>query len=87
MFETSLVLKLTPWAMSASHRDADYQKCWQTLPRTFKASSYGAAGIAQGQVDTAGASTSNNHIKPSSASSSSAAMATEEEEPPHKRKH
>ena len=81
MFETSLMLKLTPWAMSAPHRDADYQKCWHTLPRNFKASAHGASGMALGEVDNAGASSS-------SASSAAAAGAGEETgEPPHKRKH
>lgn len=35
MFETCLTLKLTPWALHAAHRDLDYQKCWQQLPRVF----------------------------------------------------
>jgi homogentisate 1,2-dioxygenase len=35
MFETSLMLRLTPHALAAPHRDVGYQKCWQTLPRVF----------------------------------------------------
>jgi len=35
MFETTLQLKLTPWALAAPHRDAEYRKCWQQLPRVF----------------------------------------------------
>lgn len=35
MFETSLMLKITPWALGAPHRDAAYQRCWQQLPRVF----------------------------------------------------
>lgn len=35
MFETSLMLKVTPWALGAAHRDTDYQRCWQQLPRVF----------------------------------------------------
>lgn len=35
MFETTLMLKVTPWALSAEHRDLAYQKCWQQLPRVF----------------------------------------------------
>lgn len=35
MFETTMVLKVTPWALHASHRDTEYQKCWQTIPRFF----------------------------------------------------
>jgi hypothetical protein len=37
MFETSLMLKITPWALHAPHRDTEYQKCWRTLPRVFDA--------------------------------------------------
>ena len=54
MFETTLMLKLTPWAVSAPHRDVDYQKCWQTLPHGFRAGSHGASGTGVGQVDSAG---------------------------------
>jgi hypothetical protein len=35
MFETCHLLKLTHWAMSCGHRDVDYQKCWQALPKVF----------------------------------------------------
>ena len=35
MFETSLMLKVTPWALGAAHRDKEYQRCWQQLPRVF----------------------------------------------------
>ena len=35
MFETSLMLKVTPWALGAPHRDVAYQSCWQQLPRVF----------------------------------------------------
>ena len=35
MFETTLLLKVTPWALGAGHRDVDYQKCWATLPKRF----------------------------------------------------
>jgi homogentisate 1,2-dioxygenase len=35
MFETNLMLKLTPWALEAPHRDRDYQKCWQDLKKEF----------------------------------------------------
>ena len=37
MFETGLLLRATPWALEAPHRDKDYQKCWQSLPRFFAA--------------------------------------------------
>ena len=35
MFETSALLKLTPWAVEAEHRDVNYQKCWDALPKYF----------------------------------------------------
>lgn len=35
MFETSALLKLTPWAIEAEHRDVNYQKCWDALPKYF----------------------------------------------------
>lgn len=35
MFETTLMLKLTPYAVNAPHRDVEYQKCWQALPKVF----------------------------------------------------
>lgn len=35
MFETSLMLRLTQQAITAPHRDYDYQKCWSALPRCF----------------------------------------------------
>jgi homogentisate 1,2-dioxygenase len=35
MFESTLMFKLTDWALHAAHRDVEYQKCWQTLPRVF----------------------------------------------------
>ena len=35
MFETTLVLKLTPYALEAPHRDKEYQKCWESLPKYF----------------------------------------------------
>jgi homogentisate 1,2-dioxygenase len=37
MFETTLMLRLTKWALTAPHREVDYQKCWSTLPRLFDA--------------------------------------------------
>ena len=35
MFETTLFLKVTQWALHAPHRDVAYQKCWQDLPHRF----------------------------------------------------
>ncbi len=35
MFETTLQCRLTQWALHAPHRDVEYQKCWQQLPRLF----------------------------------------------------
>lgn len=35
MFETSLLLKLTPFALQAPHLDKDYQKCWQGCKKHF----------------------------------------------------
>lgn len=64
MFETTLMLRMTPWAHTAPHRDMHYQKCWETLPRVFdpavrdmKELTFhthptpgGVAGVAAGQV-------------------------------------
>jgi homogentisate 1,2-dioxygenase len=35
MFETNVMLHVTPWALGAPHRDTHYQKCWAALPRCF----------------------------------------------------
>ena len=35
MLETTLMLKVTPWALGSAHRDLEYQRCWQQLPRVF----------------------------------------------------
>ena len=35
MFETSLLLKLTRFALDAPHRDRDYNDCWAGLPKVF----------------------------------------------------
>ena len=35
MFETSYTLKLTDFAVQGKHIDADYYKCWESLPRKF----------------------------------------------------
>jgi homogentisate 1,2-dioxygenase len=44
MFETNLTLKLTEYALHAPHRDLDYQKCWQKLPRCFNPAQRDIAG-------------------------------------------
>jgi len=36
MFETSLVLKLTPYAAEASHLDVNYTDCWNDIPDLFQ---------------------------------------------------
>ena len=46
MFETSLLLKLTPWALSAPHRDRDYQKCWQGFVKDFPGAGGAGGGVA-----------------------------------------
>lgn len=35
MFETNVILSLSERAMKAEHRDVDYFKCWQGIPRNF----------------------------------------------------
>ncbi len=35
MFETSLTLKLTPFALRAPHRDASYPACWAACRKNF----------------------------------------------------
>ena len=35
MFETSFMMKLTPWALHGDHRDTEYYKCWENLPKNF----------------------------------------------------
>lgn len=45
MFETCLMLKLTPWAMAAPHRDVEYAKCWQQLPRVFSPATHELAKL------------------------------------------
>jgi homogentisate 1,2-dioxygenase len=36
MFETSLTMKLTPFAAESSHLDANYTECWKGIPAIFK---------------------------------------------------
>ena len=35
MFESTYMLKLTPWAFDAEHRDVAYPRCWLPLPVVF----------------------------------------------------
>ena len=35
MFETSLMLKVSPWALESPHREAAYTGCWKGLPKLF----------------------------------------------------
>lgn len=35
MFETCYTLKLTDWALSATHLEQDYVDCWSSLPKLF----------------------------------------------------
>jgi len=35
MFETNALLRLTPYALEAPHRDTDYQACWEGCPKLF----------------------------------------------------
>jgi homogentisate 1,2-dioxygenase len=35
MFETCFMMKLTDWALDGDHRDHEYYKCWENLPRNF----------------------------------------------------
>jgi len=35
MFETNLLLRLTPYALEAPHRDTNYQACWEGCPKIF----------------------------------------------------
>ena len=55
MFETHLLLRLTPWALDAPHRDRDYQKCWQGMAKLFDAGGAGGAGAAGGTGGSGGA--------------------------------
>ena len=36
MFETSLVLRLTRYALESPHRDCDYADCWNGIPDKFQ---------------------------------------------------
>jgi homogentisate 1,2-dioxygenase len=36
MFETNVMLSLSQKALSAKHRDVDYFKCWEGIPRKFE---------------------------------------------------
>jgi homogentisate 1,2-dioxygenase len=54
MFESSLMLKLTPWALGAAHRDTEYQKCWASLPHVFDP----ARRVPEGPVAAGGAGAS-----------------------------
>lgn len=35
MFESTYMLRLTEYALSCEHNDADYWKCWQQMPKLF----------------------------------------------------
>jgi len=35
MFETSLMLRVSEWALAAPHREKGYAGCWQKLPKLF----------------------------------------------------
>lgn len=35
MFETSLMCKVSPWALDAPHREKAYAECWAKLPKLF----------------------------------------------------
>jgi homogentisate 1,2-dioxygenase len=50
MFETTYMLKLTDWAVSAPHLERDYVDCWGGLPKLFQPPSdaEAAAGAQEG---------------------------------------
>jgi homogentisate 1,2-dioxygenase len=35
MFETTYVLKVSQWAQECEHREVDYVRCWEGLPKLF----------------------------------------------------
>ena len=35
MFETTYILKVSEWAKTCKHREADYAACWDDMPKMF----------------------------------------------------